>query len=106
MRTIAFPSILVILTQLITSLVEGLLGLRIALKLLGASTSAPFVNWVYETTQPLLAPFQGMFPSPQVTGGFVIEFSSLFAVMVYAFIGYFLAELVDTLVYYSDRRER
>ncbi len=72
---------------------EGLIGLRILLKLLGANTLAPFVRWVYETSKPLLAPFEGMFPSPHLRGGFVIEVSALFAFLAYAFIEYLIEEL-------------
>lgn len=79
-------------------LVELLISLRIILKLFGASTAAPFVQWVYETTAPLLQPFLGMFPSPNLTGGFVLEFSAIFGLMVYAFIGYLLLEVLDVLM--------
>ena len=67
------------------------------MKLFGASQSAPFVNWVYETSSPLLAPFLGAFPSPKVQGGFVIEFSALFGLLVYAFVAYGVAELINYL---------
>ena len=100
------PRLIAILINLITGLIEGLLGLRIILKLFGASTAAPFVRWVFETTQPLLAPFIGMFPSPKLPEGFVIEFSALFALMVYTFIGYLATELLETLIYYGSQREK
>src|SRR3989338_9471070 len=95
------PQLIALLINIVTNLVEGLLGLRIILKLFGASTVAPFVRWIYETTQPLLAPFIGMFPSPKLSEGFVIEFSALFALIVYAFIGFLATELLDTLIYYG-----
>ena len=94
-----------LLISFILNLVEGLLMLRIILKLFGASMAAPFVTWAYETTQPLLTPFIGMFPSPLLTGGFIIEFSSLFALIVYAFVGYLAVELVETL-FGVDHAER
>ena len=73
------------LVNFIFNLIEVLLLIRIVLKLFGASTTAPFVSWLYETTRPLLVPFLNMFPSPQLSGGFIIEFSALFALLVYAF---------------------
>jgi uncharacterized protein YggT (Ycf19 family) len=97
MKTFNPVHFLNLLINFILNLIEGLLMLRIILKLFGASTRAPFVTWVYETTQPLLGPFLGMFPSPLLTGGFIIEFSSLFALIVYAFVGYLAVELVNTL---------
>ena len=105
MEGYAPPQFIASLVNFITTLVEGLLCVRIILKLFGASTGAPFVSWVYETTQPLLNPFSNMFPSPQISGGFVLEFSSIFALMVYAFIGYVITQAVEALVYYDLRRE-
>lgn len=92
------------LVNFVTTLVEGLLALRILLKLFGASTAAPFVEWVYETTQPLLNPFTGMFPSPQVSGGFVLEFSSIFALLVYAFVGFVISQALEAMVYFDEKR--
>lgn len=77
--------------------IEGLIGLRVVLKLLGANASADFVNWVYRTSEPLLNPFSGAFPAPVLTGGFVIEFSALFAMLVYALAGYLLLELLEAI---------
>ncbi len=71
-----------------------ILGLRIILKLFGANKTAPFVQWIYETSAPLLYPFEGIFPSAALEGRFVIEFSALFAVIIYSLIGYFLTKLI------------
>ena len=57
------------LSDIIIGIIEFLLSLRILLKLLGASPKAPFVVWVYETTRPLLAPFEGMFPTSTLPVG-------------------------------------
>lgn len=100
------PQILIAFINLVANLIEGLLLLRVTLKLFGASTIAPFVFWVYQTTDPLLTPFAGMFPTPSLTGGFVIEFSALFALMIYAFISYAAVELIDTLAYRGRRRKK
>lgn len=98
--------LIVILINGVTCLIEGVLGLRIILKLFNASTIAPFVNWVYETTDPLLTPFSGMFPAPKITGGFVIEFSALFAITIYAMIGYLVAEIIGSLVTYGRQKQK
>ncbi|OGK18367.1 hypothetical protein A3G67_03690 [Candidatus Roizmanbacteria bacterium RIFCSPLOWO2_12_FULL_40_12] len=84
-----------LLANAIFAFIEFVIGLRVILKLFGANAAAPFANWVYETSAPLLIPFQGLFPTPRLTGGFVIEFSALFALLVYAFISYALTELVS-----------
>lgn len=83
-------------------LVEFLISLRIVLKLFGASTKAPFVTWVYETTKPLLFPFEGMFPSSTLHTGFVLEVSALFALLVYAFIGFLLESVVTQLTHPAE----
>lgn len=74
-----------------------MLGLRFILRLFGASSGAPFTNWVFETTRPLLEPFLGMFPAPAIDGGFVIEFTTLFAILAYSLIGYLLVALLRWL---------
>jgi len=86
--------LLVRLINIFVSIIEGFLGMRFILKLFGANPRAGFVDWVYDTSEPLLEPFRGMFPSPVVDGGFVFEFSTLFAMMIYAIIGWLVMELI------------
>jgi len=88
------------LVNAVFGLIEFIIGLRVLLKLLGANVAAPFVNWVYETSQPLLYPFEGMFPTPRLRTGSVIEFSALFALIVYALIAYAIGEI---LAYWTIR---
>ena len=78
----------------IFSLVEASLVLRFVLKLLGANPAASFVAFIYQNTEPLLAPFLFAFPTPSVNGRFVVEFTTLFAIFVYAFISYILQEVL------------
>lgn len=84
-------------TNLVFGVIEFLIGMRVLLKLFGANAAAPFVNWVYATSTPLIAPFEGMFPAPRLQGGFVIEFSALFGLLIYAFVAYGVAELIRYL---------
>lgn len=76
------------------ALIEILLVFRFVLRLLGANPNAGFVNWIYQTTQPLLKPFLFAFPTPKISGSFVLEFTTLFAIFAYAFIGYLIQELL------------
>ncbi len=85
------------IVNFVIGLAEILIGLRIILKLFGANVNAEFVSWIYDTTQPLLQPFIGMFPAPAIEGAYVIEFSALFALLIYALIGVFLIELIHYL---------
>ncbi len=83
------------LVNIVFSIVEFSLGVRILLRLFGANPNTPFVAWVYEMTSPLLYPFSGIFPNPTIRGGFVLEMASLFALLVYGFIAYLIAALID-----------
>ncbi len=85
------------ITQFVFGLIEIMIVLRIMFKMLGASVAAPFVAWLYETTEPLLAPFYGIFPTPRVTGGFVLEIPALVALVVYALAGFLINTLVTTI---------
>ncbi|WP_202079478.1 YggT family protein [Caldalkalibacillus salinus] len=80
--------------NIVIGIAQVVLGLRIILKLFGANTAAPFVQWVYDTSAPLLYPFEGIFPTRALDGSFVIEFSSLFAFVIYTLVGYLLTQLV------------
>ncbi len=97
---------LVKLINLVTNIVVGLLALRFLLKFLGASSTAPFVVWIYNTTQPILAPFLGMFTSPIVEQRLIVELSTVFAIVVYTFIGYILSDIVNFLSFRASEREK
>ncbi|NTU82764.1 MAG: YggT family protein [Chloroflexales bacterium] len=73
-----------------------LLGIRFVLLLLGANQVSPFVQLIYGLTQPLTAPFQGMFGEPTL-GASVIEWTSLVAIICYSLLGYGLHRLVDMI---------
>jgi len=85
------------LASFIVGLIEILLVFRFGLKLLGAQTSAPFVKWIYDTTSPLLQPFLFAFPTPSIQGGFTLEFTTLFGMFAYAFVGYIIQELLEII---------
>jgi hypothetical protein len=80
------------------ALVEVLLVFRFVLKLLAANPNTGLVAWIYETSQPLLQPFLFAFPNPSVRGGFTLEFTTLFALFAYAFIGYIVQELFNIMI--------
>jgi hypothetical protein len=85
------------LASFVIAIIEILLVFRFVLRLLAANASAGFVAWIYETTQPLLQPFLFIFPTPSIRGGFALEFTTLFAIFAYAFIGYLLQELLGII---------
>lgn len=91
------PKLLKDIAAFVIAIIEILLIFRFALKVLGASTSSGLVAWIYATTQPLLQPFLFAFPTPSVKGGFVLEFTTLFSIFAYAFIGYVIQEVLKII---------
>jgi uncharacterized protein YggT (Ycf19 family) len=89
-----------ILTRVIYAafgLAELILGLRFILKLFGANAGNDFVNWVYETSSAVLDPFRGIFPTQVFKSAFVIEFSTLFAIIIYSLIAMLLVFVVELI---------
>jgi len=91
------------LSDIVIGIVEILLIIRVLLKFLGASTQAPFVRWIYETTSPLLSPFEGMFPSSSLTTHFVLEVSTLFALITFALIEVVIETIIHQLTLISRK---
>ncbi len=85
------------LINFFTGLVMIFLSLRFILELFGANANNGFVGWVYDNTAVLLTPFRGIFPSAEVGRHFVLDFTTLFAILIYALLGLLLLMLVDVL---------
>lgn len=92
-----------VLVNVVVVAIEFFLGIRFLLRLFGANPAAPFVQWIYDMTQPLLVPFNNIFPTSRVEG-FVFDFTTLFALLVYVFIGYLVMELIAYLNYSGRSR--
>lgn len=85
------------LVHVFTGAVLTVLGIRFVFKLLGANPANDFVDWIYDTSAVLLQPFRGIFPTEVIERTYVLEFSTLFAMVVYAVAGYLLFALVDAV---------
>jgi YGGT family len=81
------------ITYLILGIMEALLITRVILKLLAANPGSSFVRFVYNVSALLVAPFQGIFPTP-ATQNSVLELSSLVAIAVYAVIAWGIVRLI------------
>lgn len=90
-----------LMVNVVIGAIEFFLGVRFLLRLFGANPNAPFVNWVYDMSAPLLAPFNNIFPNSRIEG-FVFDFTTLFALFVYVFVGYLIMELI-AYINYSGR---
>lgn len=77
--------------------VEGFLGLRFILKLFTANSNNAFVSWVYDMSDALLDPFRSVFPVRTFENQYVLEFSTLFAMLVYAIVGIVLMALIESV---------
>ncbi len=96
---------------LIFAVIVGAILIRVILKVLGANTGVPFTHFMYNVTDPLLAPFRGILPT-FVSGTTVFESSALIAILIYGLIGIALARLFaimfmrDVTVAHSARSRR
>ena len=81
---------------LLLGIVETLIIIRVVLKLLAANSGVGFVRFAYGVSAPLMAPFQGIFPTP-VSHNSVLELSSLVAIAVYALVAWGIVRIVFIL---------
>ncbi len=79
----------------ILGIIEILLGFRLVFKLLGASTKSSFVTFLYSSSQALISPFTGIFSAftGDGAGPFVLEPSTIIAMIVYAVVAQGLISL-------------
>ena len=77
-----------------------ILGIAFVLRLFNASTSAPFVQWIYRSTAVIMQPFRGIFPPVEGENGSVLDLSILFGMLMYSLFGMAVHNLVD----FMDRR--
>ena len=68
-------------------IVEALLGLRFALKIIAANPENPFASIIYAITAPFMFPFRDLTVTPSA-GGIVLELNTLIAMAVYALLAW------------------
>ena len=78
-------------------IIDGLLLIRIVLKLLAANPLAGFSKFIYSLTDVFLAPFRNILPTVGGGSGAVLEMSTVIAIIVYALIGWALVRLVSIM---------
>jgi len=88
------------LVYLAFGVIDGLLVIRLVLKLLGANTTAAFTQWVYNASGFFLAPFHNLLPTIGNNNS-VLEMSVVVAILVYALIGWGLARLM-AIIFFRD----
>ena len=85
---------------LVFGVIDGLLVIRLVLKLLGANTSAAFTQWVYSVSGFFLAPFHNVLPTIG-TEKSQLEMSVIVAILVYLLIAWVLARLMG-IIFFRD----
>jgi uncharacterized protein YggT (Ycf19 family) len=71
------------------------LALRVFLLAFSANASTPFVNFIYTTSATFLNPFRGIFPPRSVSATGYLDVAALFAIIIYALIGWGFKSLID-----------
>jgi uncharacterized protein YggT (Ycf19 family) len=74
---------LALLLGIAWAVVETLLGFRLAFLLGEANASNGFVEFIYDVTDPLVEPFQGIFANDTLSNGGVFEPATAIAMAVY-----------------------
>ena len=80
----------------LAGLVDVIIAIRFVMKLLAANPTSGFVSFMYGLSEPLVAPFRGIFGTP-AAGGSVLEPASLVAIAVYSLIGWGIVALIRLL---------
>jgi uncharacterized protein YggT (Ycf19 family) len=95
------PNVLARVIYFIMAVVLIILAFRFLLSLLGANQSNAFANFIYNVSHPFVAPFFNLFNYNNIVYGTSrFEIYTLFAMLVYAVIGWALAYLATI----GDRR--
>ena len=84
---------------LVFTVLEVLLLVRFTFKLLGANADQAFVSAIYGITEPLVAPFRGIFAQPAGTP--VVEIATLLSIVFFVLVAALIVALVRA---YTGRR--
>lgn len=83
------------IVTLLFTVLEVLLLLRFILKLFGANANQPLVSGLYRITEPLVRPFQGIFPEP--SGPPALDLAALLAVAFFFLIAALIVAVVRAI---------
>jgi len=78
--------------SIVVGIIELLLTFRLIFKFLTVNTGTPFVAWLYDVTAPLVSPFSKILPDWKFSG-FVVDFATVAAIIVFALAGSLLLML-------------
>jgi len=78
-------------------LLEVLLGLRFALKFIGANPASGFAAFIYGITTPFIMPFATLIGTP-TSGEIILEVTTLIAMLIYALLFWGIVSLIRIIV--------
>jgi uncharacterized protein YggT (Ycf19 family) len=81
------------------------LSLRVFLLAFSANRGAGFVDFIYRTSADYLQPFRGIFPTKNVGETGYLDISALFAIIIYALVGWGFAALISYIQHKIDTFE-
>jgi uncharacterized protein YggT (Ycf19 family) len=84
----------------IVGIIDLVLALRLLFHLFGARSSG-FTDFLYSITGPFVAPFRGIFASPNV-GGSYFDTAALIAIVIYILLGWVISGLINLITRPSD----
>lgn len=90
------------LVNIVFGIIEFLLSLRFIFKFFAVNFGTPFVAWIYGATASLVSPFARIMPDLNL-GGFVVDFATLAALIIYVLIAYLILQIFS---YVSPRYYR
>jgi len=79
---------------------EALIGIRVVLLLIGANPGNWFTAFVYQLSNLFLWPFQNIVGNPAIQN-YVLEITSIIAMIVYPLIGWAITRLIWVLFYHT-----
>jgi uncharacterized protein YggT (Ycf19 family) len=77
---------------LVFTVLQVLLLIRFSLKLLGANADQPLASAIYGITEPLVAPFRGIFAQPAGTP--VVEIAALLSILFFVLVAALVVAVV------------
>jgi uncharacterized protein YggT (Ycf19 family) len=101
-RVLSLTKAIVTVAYVVLVISVVILTIAFFLRLLGASTTAEFTQWIYRSANRIMAPFRGIFPPIEGDNGSVLDLALLFAMVMYGL----LALAVEWVAEWLGRRIR
>jgi uncharacterized protein YggT (Ycf19 family) len=85
------------IAYMVAILAQLLISLRFILKFINADPNNQYSKWLFENTEPLIAPLRGLVQESIEFSGFHVEVVSLVAIICLMLITSILSQMVKTL---------